>query len=260
MIELREMTSGEDEFPVDVSQDWMLACAVQQRFMQGLGRTSRSFDYSGHCRQARVLGGDCYDFTPLAEDRVALVVGDASGKGLSAALMIANVQSSLRTAALFTGDDPATLLKVVNHQAYSSLPDDRYTTLFYGVFDGSARTLRYGNAGHNPPLVVRADGSVDWLEAGGPPVGMFPDSTYEEKVVRLEPGDFVIAYTDGVTEATNPAGEAWGIQGLLRAAAGWAPKNSDDAEGLVRLILNSMDDFSLKCQSDDVTLAVLRAL
>lgn len=253
------MTSGEDKLTVEVSQDWTLACAVQQRFMQVLGRSSRSLDYSARCRQVRTLGGDCYDFTPLADDRVAFVVGDASGKGLSAALMIANVQSSLRTAALFTGDDPATLLKVVNCQAYSSLPDDRYTTLFYGVFDGALRTLRYVNAGHNPPVVVRADGSVDWLEAGGPPLGMFPDSTYEEKVVRLDPGDFVIAYTDGVIEATNPGGEVWGVQGLLTAAAAWTPKSSSDAEDLVRLIFNSMDDFSRRCQSDDVTLAVLRA-
>jgi sigma-B regulation protein RsbU (phosphoserine phosphatase) len=254
------MTSEQDQFVVDVSQDWMLACAIQQRFMQGLGRSSGSLDYSGRCRQVRALGGDCYDFTPLSDDRVAFVVGDASGKGLSAALMIASIQSSLRTAALFMGDDPATLLKVVNRQAYSSLPEDRYTTLFYGVFDGAVRTLRYVNAGHNPPVVVRQDGSVDWLEAGGPPVGMFPDSTYEEKVVRLEPGDFVIAYTDGVIEATNPCGEVWGVQGLLRAAAAWAPKSSDDADALVRLIFNSMDDFSRRCQSDDVTLAVLRAV
>src|SRR5215472_4141294 len=239
-VELSEMTSGKDEFTVDVSQDWMLACAVQQRFMQGLGRSSRFLDYSARCRQVRALGGDCYDFTPLAEDRVAFVVGDASGKGLPAALMIANVQSSLRTAALFTGEDPATLLKVVNHQAYSSSPDDRYTTLFYGVFDGAERTLRYGNAGHNPPVVVRANGSVDWLETGGPPVGMFPDSTYEQKMVRLGPGDFVIAYTDGVIEATNPGGEVWGVEGLLRAAAEWAPQSSDDAKDLVRLIFNSM--------------------
>src|SRR5215475_11506152 len=252
------MTS--DEFVVEVDQDWMLACAVQQRFMHDLGPSSRSLDYSARCRQVRALGGDCYDFTPLADDRVAFVIGDASGKGLAAALMIANVQSSLRTAALFTGDDPATLLKVVNQQAYSSLPEDRFTTLFYGLFDGAVRTLRYVNAGHNPPAVVRRDGSVDWLEAGGPPVGMFRDSTYEEKVVRLEPGDFVIAYTDGVVEATNPGGEVWGVQGLLRAAVAWAPNSSDDAEYLVRLIFNSMDDFSRRHQADDVTLAVLRAI
>jgi len=89
---------------------------------------------------------------------------------------------------------------------------------------------------------------------------MFPDSIYEERAVRLEPGDLVIAYTDGVIEATNPVGEIWGVQGLLRAAAAWAPTSSDRAEALVRLIFNSMDEFSRKCQSDDVTLAVLRAV
>jgi len=228
--------------------------------MHDLGAGSRSLDYSARCRQVQALGGDCYDFTPLADNRVAFLVADACGKGLPAALMIANVQSSLRTAALFTGEDPASLLKVVNQQAVSSLPEGRYTTLFYGVFDGGLRTLRYVNAGHNPPVVVRRDGSIDWLEGGGPPVGMFSDSTYVEKVVRLEPGDFVIAYTDGVIEATNPGGEAWGVQGLLRAAAAWAPKSSDGVEDLVRLIFNSMDDFSRRRQSDDVTLAVLRAV
>src|SRR5438874_11880261 len=187
-----------DEMVVDVSQDWVLACDVQQRFMQGLGRTSGSVDYSARCRQVRALGGDCYDFVPLADDGLALVVGDASGKGLAAALMIANVQSSLRTAALFTGDDLGALLKAVNHQAYSSSLANRYATLFYGVFDNVKRTLRYINAGHNPPVVLRRDGSVDWLETSGAPVGMFPDSIYKEKVVELEAGDLVIAYTDGV--------------------------------------------------------------
>jgi len=98
-----EMTT--DDVVVDVSQDWVLACDVQQRFMQSLGRTSDSVDYSARCRQVRALGGDCYDFMSLTNDRLALVVGDASGKGVAAALMIASVQSSLRTAALFTGND-----------------------------------------------------------------------------------------------------------------------------------------------------------
>ena len=145
-----------DDVVVDVSQDWVLACDVQQRFMQGLGRAQRPVDYSAQCRQVRALGGDCYDFMPLADDRLALVVGDASGKGLAAALMIASVQSSLRTAALFTGNDLAALLKIVNLQAYTSSLADRYATVFYGVFDRATRTLRYVNAGHNPPVVLRA--------------------------------------------------------------------------------------------------------
>jgi len=117
-----------EDVVVDVSQDWVLACDVQRRFMQGLGRTSDSVDYGARCRQVRALGGDCYEFMPLTNERLALVVGDASGKGVAAALMIASVQSSLRTAALFTGDDLATLLKIVNLQAYASSLADRYGT------------------------------------------------------------------------------------------------------------------------------------
>jgi len=249
-----------DDVVVDVSQDWVLACDVQRPFMQGRGRTSDSVDYSARCRQVRALGGDCYDFVPLTNDRLALVVGDASGKGVAAALMIASVQSSLRTAALFTGNDPAALLKIVNLQAYASSLADRYATVFYGVFDGATRTLRYVNAGHTPPIVLRRNGSIDTLETGGAPVGMFPDSSYEEGTVQLHPGDVVITYTDGVIEAENQSGEEWGVQGLLNATAAWARQGNENAEQLVRSIFNSMDDFTQGCQMDDATLAVLRVL
>jgi phosphoserine phosphatase RsbU/P len=249
-----------DDVVIDVSQDWVLACDVQQRFMHGPGRDSGSVDYSARCRQVRALGGDCYDFMPLKDDRLALVVGDASGKGLAAALMIASVQSSLRTAAMFMGNDLEALLRIVNHQAYTSSLADRYTTLFYGVFDQATRTLRYVNAGHNPPVVLRNDGSVQWLEPSGAPVGMFPDSNYRENVLQLNPGDLVIAYTDGVIEATNPGREEWGVQGLLRATATWEQQCSKSAEDLVQFIFNSMDCFSRGCQTDDATLAVLRVV
>ena len=248
-----------DELVVDVSQDWVLACDVQQRFMGDLSRIGCPVDSNAQCRQVRALGGDCYDFIPLADDRFALVVGDASGKGLAAALMMANVQSSLRTAALFTGNDVAGLLKVVNHLAYISSLVDRYATLFYGVFNGPTRTLRYVNAGHNPPLVLRGDGSLDWLESGGPSVGMFPDSDYEEGVAELDPGDLVIAYTDGVIEATNQNGEEWGVQGLLKAATRGA-QSSGTAEDLVNRIFKSMDEFSDERQYDDATLAVVQVV
>jgi phosphoserine phosphatase RsbU/P len=250
-----------DDVVVDVSLDWVLACDVQQRFMQGRrARTSDSVDYSAHCRQVRALGGDCYEFMPLANERLALVVGDASGKGVAAALMIASVQSSLRTAALFTGEDLATLLKIVNLQAYASSLADRYATVFYGVFDGATRTLRYVNAGHTPPIVLRRDGSIDTLETGGAPVGMFPDSRYEEGVAQLDPSDVIISYTDGVIEAENQSGAEWGVQGLFNAAAARARQGDETAEQLVRSIFNSMDDFTQGCQTDDATLAVLRVL
>jgi sigma-B regulation protein RsbU (phosphoserine phosphatase) len=245
---------------VDVSQDWILACDVQQRFMQSSGRSNGSAALSGQCRQVRALGGDCYDFMRLTDHLVAVVIGDASGKGLAAALMIASVQSSLRTAALFTGSDPAALLKVVNLEAYGSSLMDRYATLFYGVYDSAARTLRYANAGHNPPVVLRQDGSAHWLEPTGPPVGMFPDSAYQERFLQLYPGDMVITYTDGVVEATNPGEEEWGVQGLLKTAAACGPQCTKDADEIVQAIFNSMDEFSEGCQTDDATLAVLRVV
>lgn len=246
-----------DEMVVDVSQDWLLACDVQQRFMQSLGRAGGSLDYSARCRQLRALGGDCYDFTPLAEDRLAVVVGDASGKGLAAALMIGNVQSSLRAASLFTGKDLSALFKTVNHLSYTSSLEDHYATLFYGVFDEAARTLHYVNAGHNPPVVLRGDGSMEWLDSGGAPIGLLPDSNYDESLVQLEPGDLVIAYTDGVIEAMNPDGHEWGLQGLLDAASS-NTQCAANAENLVQLLFSAMDNFSKGNQTDDATLAVVR--
>jgi sigma-B regulation protein RsbU (phosphoserine phosphatase) len=248
-----------NEMVVDVSQDWVLACDVQQSFMQAPCTVSNSFDYSARCRQVRALGDDCYNFIAHKVDGLALVVGDASGKGLAAALMIANVQSSLRTAALFTGGNLAALLKVVNHQVYTSSSKDRYATLFYGVFDSSTHILRYVNAGHNPPVVIRRDGSMHSLEIGGAPVGLFADSEYGEGSVQIETGDLVIAFTDGLIEATNQDGEEWGVQGLLKAAAS-AAQCSQDAGDLVHSSFNSMDDFSRGQQTDDATLAVVRVI
>jgi phosphoserine phosphatase RsbU/P len=247
-----------EDVVVDVSQDWISACDVQQRFMQGFGQNTGQEDLSGRCRQMRALGGDCYDFMPLADDRVAVLVGDASGKGLAAALMIASVQSSLRTAAQFSGNDLAELLRIVNFQAYNSSLANRFATMFYGVYDRASRVLRYVNAGHNPPAVIRQDGSARWLEPTGAPVGMFPDSTYQERFVQLYPGDLVIAYTNGVVEATNPEEEEWGVRGLLKAAAAQESQLSQGADDLVQRIFNSMDDFSRGCQNDDATLALLR--
>jgi sigma-B regulation protein RsbU (phosphoserine phosphatase) len=246
--------------PADVvimesSPEWIAAYEVQQRFMQHMGATIDTLSYSARCRQVGELGGDCFDFVPLPHNRLALAVGDASGKGLAAALMISNVQSSLRTAASFAESDVAVVLGAVNRQVHASSLADRYATLFYGVFDGGTRTLRHVNAGHNPPMVIRRDQSVIWLETGGPPVGMFSNFTYEESVVQLDPGDLVLAYTDGVVEAVNPAGEEWGVDGLRRAATESKAHSADD---MVEAIFASMDEFSQGRQTDDATVIVLR--
>ena len=205
--------------------------------------------------QARELGGDYYDFVPLAEGRLALAVGDASGKGLPAVLMISNVQLSLRTAALLAGNDRRATLETVNRHVYATSLLDRYATLFYGVLDGTARKLHYVNAGHPSPLVLRRNGSIDWLETGGAPVGMFPDWQYEDGSVELRPGDLVVAFTDGVIEAENSFGQLWGVEGLRRAAA---ENRARDADNIVDAIFQDMDEFSHGRQSDDATVLVLQ--
>ena len=247
------MTS--DTMVLDVTRDWATACDVQERFMQHAAPTVDSLSYSARCRQMRALGGDFYDFMPLPHNRLALAVGDASGKGLAAALMISNVQSSLRTAASFTGNDGPAVLAAVNRQVYTSSLEDRFATLFYGVFDGAKRRLQYVNAGHNPPMIIRRDGSIIWLGAGGVPVGLFPNSTYEQGAVQLNPGDLIVAYTDGVIEALNPAGDEWGVEGLREAAA---ERDAQGADDIVRAIFTSMDDFSRGHQTDDATVVVVR--
>lgn len=244
-----------DALLIEDRREWATARAVQQRFMRQRVPAIGTVDYSAKCRQVHALGGDCYDFVPLADGRLALAVGDASGKGLAAALMISNVQSSLRTAALFTSDDGAAMLGAVNRHVYATSLLDRYATLFYGVLDGTARTLRYVNAGHPPAMVLRREGSIDWLEAGGAPVGMFADWAYEEGAVQLECGDLVVACTDGVLEAGNPFGELWGVEGLRRAVAANRARSAGD---IVNAIFKSMDEFSRGRQADDATVAVLR--
>ena len=246
-----------DAMVMDAGSEWAIASEVQQRFMARLGPELDTLDYSAHCRQAHELGGDCYTFVPLSDNRLALAIGDASGKGLAAALMISNVQSSLRTAASFAGDDLAAVLAVVNHQVHASSLDDRYATLFYGVFDSATRTLRYVNAGHNPPVLMRRDGSIERLETGGAPVGMFPHWSYELDAVELNPGDLLLAYTDGVIEALSPAGDEWGVEGIRRAAV---ESYARTADGIVHAIFQSMDKFTRGRQSDDATVLVLRAL
>jgi sigma-B regulation protein RsbU (phosphoserine phosphatase) len=243
-----------DASVAESGHEWATACAVQQRFMQHTAPECGLFDYSALCRQAHQLGGDCYDFAPVAHQRLSVMVGDASGKGFAAALMISTVQSSLRTAALFTGGDPAALLGIVNRQVYASSLTNRYATLFYGVFDGVAGTLRYVNAGHFPPMVLRRDGSIEWLEAGGAPVGMFADWAYQEGSVQLERGDLFLAYTDGVVEAVNPSGEEWGIQSLRRTAEAIRARSAKD---VVSTIFRSMDEFSRGIQNDDATVALV---
>jgi sigma-B regulation protein RsbU (phosphoserine phosphatase) len=238
---------------VDVSQVWVVACGLQERFMEIPCAKAQRLTYDARCRQMRALGGDCFHFVPLPGPCVGLAVVDASGKGLPAALIVANVQSSLRTAALFAPEDSAAVVSAVNRQLHACSPADRYATLFYGVFDENARTLHYVNAGHNPAVVIHRGGAVTWLEASAPPVGLFAETVYQAQAVQLYPGDLMVAYTDGIVEATNTASEEWGVEGLLTAVKHCRARQP---ESIVAAAFAALDEFSGDNQTDDATILV----
>ncbi len=235
--------------------EWVPGFEVHQQFLQHSGAGIGSLDYGGQCRQMGEVGGDFYNLATIPGNRLEVAIGDACGKGFAAALMISNVQSSLRTATLFAGTNLAIALQAVNRQVYGSSLASPYATLFYGVVDEATRTLHYVNAGHNPPMVIRPDGSMMWLTTGGAPVGMFSDSTYEEGSIQLGSGDVILAYTDGVIESLNPFHCEWGTEGLRNAAT---ESNAQSAQEMVEAIMHSMDRFSHSCQTDDATVAVVR--
>jgi sigma-B regulation protein RsbU (phosphoserine phosphatase) len=236
---------------VDVSQDWVVACGLQERFMEFPCTKTPRLTYNARCRQMRSLGGDCFQILCLPGRRVALGIADASGKSLPAALIIANVQSSVRTAALFAPEDAAAVVTAVNRQLHACSPVDRYATLFYGIFDEDTRTLQYVNAGHNPAMVIRCGGGVLRLEASAPPVGFFAETVYRADAVQLYPGDLIVAYTDGVVEATNPAGDEWRAEGLLAAVKCCRIRQP---ESIVEAAFAALDEFSGDTQTDDATM------
>ena len=243
-----------DAMVMEPTAEWVAAFEGRQRFLHSEPGID-SLDYSGQCRQMGEVGGDFYNFATIPGKGLSMAVGDACGKGFAAALMISNVQSSLRAATRFAGANLAMAFQAVNRQVYGSSLASRYATLFYGVVDESTRTLHYMNAGHNPPMVIRPDGSMIWLSTGGAPVGMFPDSIYEEGSVQLGSGDLILAYTDGVIECLNPSHCEWGPEGLREAAM---EGEAESAGEMVEAIMQSMDRFSHSRQIDDATVAVVR--
>jgi len=221
----------------------------------------------GACKPARTVSGDYYDFLRLGENRIGLVVGDISGKGISAALLMASIQSALH-AQFYDEHEPGLLseealkssagvVSRLNRQLYASTGMEKYATFFYAVFDGATRQLTFTNAGHPPPFYFHR-GKVQRLETGGTVVGLFRFATYEQAVIQLEPGDMVMAYTDGMTEPENSFGEEFGEARLLEAAL---RASASGPEEMVKEIYRAVNDWTGSPElQDDMTLVVARAI
>jgi len=161
------------------------------------------------------VGGDYYDFLPYSEEQVALLVGDVSGKGLPAALMMSNLQARVQML-IETKPDPAAAVTVLNRNLAERCPLGKFITFFYAVLNTRTGELQYTNAGHNPPILIRADGRVEHLPGSGLIMGLFPSVSYNLSEVSLAPGDLLALFSDGVTEARNRKDEELGENGLAQ--------------------------------------------
>ena len=237
-------------------QDLDLASQVQRHLLPHQCPDIPTLAWSAGCTPAGVVGGDYYDFISIDSDRTVVAVGDVSGKGVAAALLMASLQGSLRTRATAYGSDIQRLLIETNRCLYGTIPSNKYATLFYAAYSNATRSLVYVNAGHNPPLLLRVDGTVVRLREGGPVLGLFPDVTFTTGGAQLAPGDRLVLYTDGVTEALNDEGEEFGEDRLLAAMSA----DASDAEASHRAVLAAHAAFTGSApRTDDMTLLIARS-
>ena len=210
------------------------------------------FEVASAWQPARAVGGDYFDVLKLGENQLAICIADVSGKGVPAALLMANVQASLR-ASVRDLDSPARVCSIINGMLCESIAADRFVTFFCGVLDADARTFRYCNAGHPYPLLV-SSGAVRTLDQGGGVLGVFPAWTYQDSSVDLSSGDRMLLFTDGITEAEGPDGEEFGMDKVAAFAKAHA---ANSAARMNQQLLAQVTEFCGAQFQDDATLLVL---
>jgi sigma-B regulation protein RsbU (phosphoserine phosphatase) len=234
------------------AEDFETAREIQESLLPKHLPKLRGCTVSGCWKPALSVGGDYYDVIPLGESEAALIIADVVGKGVAAALLMANLQAAVRAfASLQTA--PRDLCGRINSAFAKNLASGKYITFFYGVINTSARTLTYCNAGHNAPLCLSRS-SLMRLDAGGPVLGVFPAYKYEQDTVQLEPGDHLLLYTDGLTEAESPSGEEFGedrLVEILRATA------ESPANVMEQQIVTAATEFCRGAFHDDLTVLAI---
>lgn len=237
------------------AQELEIARQVQARLFPQRMPAARNLEYAGTCLQARHVGGDYYDFLDLGRGRLGLVIGDIAGKGMAAALLMANLQANFRSQCAIATDEPKRLLRSVNQMLYENTSDGDYATFFYAEYDEETRNLRYANCGHLPAILLRKEGAVEKLDATATILGLFTDWDCEIGERELKQGDTLVLYTDGVTESFDAAREEFGEERLIetiRRNAGHSPKDC------VTAIVEEVRRHNPREQQDDITLIVAK--
>jgi steroid delta-isomerase-like uncharacterized protein len=238
-----------------IEQELKVARRTQEELLPKALPELNGWEFSHYYQPAREVGGDFYDFLDLEDGRLGLVVGDATSKGMPAALVMAAARSMIRALAQTLGS-PGEILKRVNAALYPDTPSDMFVTCFYAILDPKSGTLSYANAGHDLPYIRRRSGEdTQELRARGMPLGMMPEMSYEEKVATLREGDSVLFYSDGLVEAHDPHYEMFGFPRLRRLVA-----EHDEERLLVEFLIDELSSFVGEDweQEDDITLVTLR--
>jgi len=224
---------------------------------------TKTLELKGVCNPARMVSGDYYDFMALSDTRLAFAIGDVAGKGISAALLMATIQSTMRTqlstldGAGTRGRSVAQLVSTLNRQLYATTAPEKYATFFFAIYDDTTHALTYTNAGHLAPMLLRG-GRVETLDSTGTVVGAFPLARYEEKSVTLEHGDILVAYTDGIVEPENAYGEMFGEERLRELLLRYA--RADSSEMIAR-VMEAVTEWTGSSElQDDMTMVVARRI
>jgi sigma-B regulation protein RsbU (phosphoserine phosphatase) len=235
------------------SREHAEAQAIQRALLPASLPALPGCDLAARWTPASAFGGDCYDVLPLDATRLAVSIADVCGKGLAAALLMSNLQASVRA---FASSDatPASVTTRVNTALVRNGGLRRFVTFFYGVYDAQSGELTYVTAGHNPPMIVAANGAVRHLTTGGPVLGIFDEATFDQSRVRLSPGDRVVLFTDGIVEAENETREAFGDERLADVVAA---RSGAGAAAVVDAIFEQVTRFRGGPLDDDATLVVL---
>ena len=238
-----------------VAQELEIAKQVQARLFPQTLPPLKTLDYAGMCIQARHVGGDYYDFFALDQERVGLFVGDISGKGIAAALLMANLQANLRSQFALAREQPEVFLQSVNRLFFENTVDSAYATVFFAEYHDATQRLRYTNCGHLPALLLRQDGTAERLQSTGTVLGLFPSWGSPARECQLHPGDILALYTDGVTESVDHSGDEFGECRLVDALKQY---RNLPAQRAAASVIAEVQRFSPQEQHDDLTLIIAK--
>ena len=241
-----------------VFRELEIAREVQLRLFPSHPPRVPGLDIAAYCRPANFVGGDYYDFLYRPDTDLWFTIGDVSGKGISAAVLMASLQASLRSQLNGHPDSVANVVSELNRAVCSSFGQERYSTLFCGRLDPIDWSLTYVNAGHVQPVLLRSSGEFHCLDCGGLPVGLFESASYEHASILLQPGDLLTCFSDGITEATNRDGKMWNDSEVNRII--YENRHRNSAELLEKMVQAVDDYMGTAEQADDMTIVILRVL